>query len=68
MGNENSDAQNNQKCNYGSKHRQVPRNGSIERSAFCTVKEIPPGDETSLRMMISSNIRLVEIGLKAKAK
>jgi hypothetical protein len=42
MGNENSYAQNNQKCGDSFKHRRILRNRRIERSIFCTVKEIPP--------------------------
>src|ERR1700733_5063566 len=43
MGNENSDAQNNQKSGNSFKHRRILRNRRIERSIFCTVKEIPLG-------------------------
>jgi hypothetical protein len=42
MGNENSDAQNNEKCGYSFKHRWILRNSAIEGRVFCTVKEIPP--------------------------
>jgi hypothetical protein len=41
MCNENSNAQNNQKCGDSFKHRRILRNRRIERSIFCTVKEIP---------------------------
>jgi hypothetical protein len=41
MGNENPDTQNNQECGNNFKHRSILRNRRIERSIFCTVKEIP---------------------------
>jgi hypothetical protein len=44
MGNENSDAQNNEKYGNTFKHRRILRNRPIERSTFCTVKEIPLSD------------------------
>jgi hypothetical protein len=40
MGNENSDAQNNQKCGNGFKHRRILRNGPLNRSTFLAVKKI----------------------------
>jgi hypothetical protein len=42
MGNENSDAQNNEKCSNGLKHRRmILRNQFTKGLTFCTVKEIP---------------------------
>jgi hypothetical protein len=41
MGNENSDAQNNEKCSYSFKHQRILRNPFTKRSTFRTVKEIP---------------------------
>jgi hypothetical protein len=43
VGNEDADAQNNQKCGNSFKHQPILRNRPIERSPFCTVKEIPLG-------------------------
>ena len=54
MGNENSDAQNNQKCCNSFKHPRILRNGFIKTSTFCTVKEVslsglnfPPRDDSA---------------------
>jgi hypothetical protein len=54
MGNENSDAQNNQKCGNSFKHPRILRNGFIKTSTFCTVKEVslsglnfPPRDDSA---------------------
>jgi hypothetical protein len=41
VGNENSDAQNNEEHSYSFKHRRILRNPITKGSAFCTVKEIP---------------------------
>jgi hypothetical protein len=41
MGNENSDAQNNQKCGNSFEHRRILRNRSLRDRPCCTVKEIP---------------------------
>jgi hypothetical protein len=41
MGNEDSDAQNNEECSYSFKHRRILRNRFTKRSTFCTVKQIP---------------------------
>jgi hypothetical protein len=52
VGNENSDAQNNEGCNYSFKHRRILRNRFTKRSTSCIVKEIllsamnfPPHDD-----------------------
>jgi hypothetical protein len=41
MGNEDSDAQNNEECSYSFKHRRILRNRFTKRSTFCTVKQTP---------------------------
>jgi hypothetical protein len=42
VGNENSYAQNNEKCGNNLEHRRTLRNRcTTKRSTFCTVKEIP---------------------------
>lgn len=68
MGNENADAQNNQKCCNSFKHRGILRNRSLSDRPCCTVKEIPwsgmnfhPDDDFG-----QQDRRMVEIGLKVK--
>jgi hypothetical protein len=44
VGNENSNAQNNEKGSYGFKHRSILCNPITKRSTRCTVKKIPSGE------------------------
>jgi hypothetical protein len=68
MGNEDSDAQNYQKCGNDFKHQRILRNQPIERSPFCTVKEIPLWHLNFLPLMISSNIVATDVCLKSRWK
>jgi hypothetical protein len=68
VGNEDADAQNNQKCGNSFKHQPILRNRPIERSPFCTVKEIPLWHLNFLPLMISSNIVATDVCLKSRWK